>query len=863
MKLLRIEIENFGKLHRFTYEPGDGLNTICEENGWGKTTLAMFIKAMFYGLPASSRKKLDENDRRKYLPWQGGNFGGSLTMETEKGQFRVERFFGAKEADDSFRLTDLSTNLESHAYSEDIGAELFGIDADGFERSTYLSGRLPGSAENSSVKAKLTNLLEDVNDIGNYDIAAEILEKHRKFYQLTGNRGKIADLEADVNRAQIELADCKRARDTQETFEKELALHQQTLSQAETALKKISAELEQALLAKEQVALSDQKNAMLTSLAKKETRKREIQERFGGNPPESGAVADGHLILQNLQHDRAERQSRTLPDADRAELERLNEQLHGGIPETERERAQADEEGLRTAYARAQALREMTPTEPSRTFAGTGIPSEEAIDAAFDALNRAERLRGILNTSSGAKSASGNRPPLFPAGIGLGAIGLVLLLVGLVLRTAPLFLPCVIGGSALVLVGAVLLIVGLKNGSASDKKKIRTQNSVWQKDADEAERTVVSLLECYGIPAGDGDLRGGLNRLSRMAEQARNAEMQNSARAEQLAAAEREIQERQARLRAFLTYYGIPATQEIHEGLRVLSAKHTRLEQLKTADRNAAQSVALLTQRIADGERKLSAILDRFPGHVSQEPARILEEWNLLRAEYERLSREIREESDLLSDFIAKHPSLNAEQTATAGDVGDLRRQKQEQTEAVVALQRAVEEDRRKIDRLNDRTGQIPDLEDRIGRLEEEKKDAKEKLSAIRATAELLEAAKTSLSTRYLGGMQESFRKYLSMLTETDASRADLDVTFSVSMRDDGQSRELAYYSRGWRDMLQFCVRLSLTDALYAEGERPFLLLDDPFSNLDEERLAAAKKLLQKLSERYQILYLVCHADRT
>ena len=42
----------------------------------------------------------------------------------------------------------------------------------------------------------------------------------------------------------------------------------------------------------------------------------------------------------------------------------------------------------------------------------------------------------------------------------------------------------------------------------------------------------------------------------------------------------------------------------------------------------------------------------------------------------------------------------------------------------------------------------------------------------------------------------------------------------------------------------------------------PPIILDDPFVNLDERRLEAAKRLLVALAKKYQILYLVCHAER-
>ena len=111
--------------------------------------------------------------------------------------------------------------------------------------------------------------------------------------------------------------------------------------------------------------------------------------------------------------------------------------------------------------------------------------------------------------------------------------------------------------------------------------------------------------------------------------------------------------------------------------------------------------------------------------------------------------------------------------------------------------------------------------------------------------------------------MQESFSCYLSLVSEGEPPSAYLDVSFDVSVRDGGKSRVVQSYSRGWRDLLQFCARLSLIKALFAEGELPFLILDDPFVNLDQTHLAKARELLDRLSSEFQIVYLVCHEGRS
>lgn len=56
MRLISCTIENFGKLNNVTYDFTNDCNTICEDNGWGKSTLASFIRVMFLDLRMKPRK---------------------------------------------------------------------------------------------------------------------------------------------------------------------------------------------------------------------------------------------------------------------------------------------------------------------------------------------------------------------------------------------------------------------------------------------------------------------------------------------------------------------------------------------------------------------------------------------------------------------------------------------------------------------------------------------------------------------------------------------------------------------------------------------------------------------------------------
>ena len=171
-------------------------------------------------------------------------------------------------------------------------------------------------------------------------------------------------------------------------------------------------------------------------------------------------------------------------------------------------------------------------------------------------------------------------------------------------------------------------------------------------------------------------------------------------------------------------------------------------------------------------------------------------------------------------------------------------------------------EHKRRLDRLAEQTQEIPTLEDQVRSLTDELRDAQANLETLRRTAELLSAAKEALSTRYLDGMQRHFSHYRALTEGSEAPAATINTSLGISVRDGGKSRDLESYSRGSRDILQFCARLALTRAMFPEGELPFLLLDDPFVNLDEEHFSAVRALLDQLSREFQILYFVCHAGR-
>lgn len=238
MRILRLHIENFGSLHEIDMEFTEGFNVICRENGWGKSTLAAFIRAMFYGLPYTTKKSLRENDRKHYFPWQGGAFGGSLEFQTAEQVYRVERFFGAKDREDSFELYDLKTGLVSLEYTDRLGEELFGVDRAAYRRSSFLGQQDLVVDMNDSLGARLTHVEEDAGDMRNFERAVSSLEDKMKYFQKTGGRGQIGKLEEERRIIRDGLSGCLQCEDEIEECRSELASRKQLADEAKASIEK-------------------------------------------------------------------------------------------------------------------------------------------------------------------------------------------------------------------------------------------------------------------------------------------------------------------------------------------------------------------------------------------------------------------------------------------------------------------------------------------------------------------------------------------------------------------------------------------------------------------------------------------------
>ena len=169
-------IAQFGKWKDADFSFSPGKNSFLWDNGYGKTSFIYFFKLMFYGVSGDRKQDLEENERKHYMPFQGASFGGRIIFRIGEKRYRLERSFGLKKSEDSFRLFDENSGKESKDYSENIGEELFSLDAESFQRVCIISHEDLHFSMNSRMHAKLGNVAEDQEDMKKFQQVQTILK---------------------------------------------------------------------------------------------------------------------------------------------------------------------------------------------------------------------------------------------------------------------------------------------------------------------------------------------------------------------------------------------------------------------------------------------------------------------------------------------------------------------------------------------------------------------------------------------------------------------------------------------------------------------------------------------------------------
>ena len=283
----------------------------------------------------------------------------------------------------------------------------------------------------------------------------------------------------------------------------------------------------------------------------------------------------------------------------------------------------------------------------------------------------------------------------------------------------------------------------------------------------------------------------------------------------------------------------------------VLKKKRNDLARAREAYRELAGSLeAFLAELSIEPEPDLQAHLLRIRSHLQSYENSMQE----LLAAKER--KEAFETAENMAEILQEEPA------ETMQPLQEITGRLEEIAGRLEQLCEYMADDNRHLDELRAESDQTAETAERLSALRESYEAGLKKYERIKITREYLERAKISLTARYTEPIRKGLVKYYAFLTGEDAGRILVDANVGVTVDELGMQRDPRFFSAGYRDMIGVCLRMALVDAMYRE-DKPFVVFDDPFANLDDSRLAGALNLLRQAGREYQILYFTCHDSRT
>ena len=959
MKLIRCYVENFGGITNLSYEFSSKLNIVNEDNGWGKTTLAVFIKSMFYGMESTTKRNLDENERKKYMPWNGGRFGGNIEFEVNDRSYRIERYFGQRDREDYFALYDLSTNLLTDDFSDNLGEEIFKIDREAFERSIYIPQQQISVEANDSLSAKLTNILESDNDINKYEKAIARLDEASKIYRKKGDKGKISELESELRVVQRELNDCISREEPYEELRNLLQSKQQLKAEYENALNNIDFKIQNAGDYAELNAKKAHYDELVKDYEIKEKDLIPVEDFFANGIPEYDEVASYEEYARKLTGYRHAVMQNMVCDEDMEEYAKLQNLFSDGVPEDDALNKCEDAIDKITELdgdVKAYSLTEEENDEFIKLQKKYG-DCDDFESKYNDCTNKYKRYvelgSDIEHENSNLISLEAwkdhnvledaNSPIPKSNEILIGVTGIILIVIGVILIANMVDMGAIMLGMGVTIIAAFFLMYLRRRWVSPEEEKmiikneedILTTRTKINKLESERKRIKIELSDfsdkytdkhsMSGMMNALSDINSGYNVYKSLANKKKNNDkiivQIFEQLKEQISIVDNTIgrffdklgyssdndNESFTRITGVLSEDGsnqlvtedgvvsnktnnglvftvanednryniwklnkkISQEKKWREILRVIREKKMDYKMLNTKITTYEQNYSMMREI----EPSLFAFVSKYFDSVGQQEY----EDCLMRIkskvlELSRLMRELQTAGERIEKFVKENDFENMDKLLDEKcSIEILQKERIEVITKINDLRDECDLIKTRCSEFIDVITKKPELESEIDRIKNELNEANAKFNIFNMTKKYLDRAKEQFSARYLSGLNEGFIKYVKMLageleddegtTKKCLSTATLDTALNVKIEAYGTKKNVEYLSTGSRDLLGICSRLALVDAMY-ESEKPFLILDDPFVNLDEEKILNSLIFLEQVSEEYQIIYFACHPSR-
>lgn len=206
MYIKSIHITSFGPLKDRDIVLTPGLNIFEGANESGKSSVAMFIKFMLYGLSGKCTEG-EIPERKKYANWDTGCAAGTMLLSTGKGDYQIEREMYVPVGDGGRsnlqeRLVVINQSTGERCFRGEVPGEvLLGMTEQMFCNSVFVRQLGDNTIDGTGMTEAIENILLSGEEGLNSRKAVAVLDKERKaLLHKNGAGGQIYLLRQELRR---------------------------------------------------------------------------------------------------------------------------------------------------------------------------------------------------------------------------------------------------------------------------------------------------------------------------------------------------------------------------------------------------------------------------------------------------------------------------------------------------------------------------------------------------------------------------------------------------------------------------------------------------------------------------------------
>ena len=844
MKLLKCHIVGFGNWKNKTIDFQDGLTSVCEKNGFGKSSLASFIRAMFYGLERVTKAN---NERKRALPFDGSPCGGSLDFEWQGNQYSIERsFIGKTPKDDT--LICYKNGIETKELGEIPGNVVFGLDLDSFNRTIFISPTDLEISSSETLNAKMSHFVEGSSDGCDFSSVKESLEELKKKYKPQKNAETKGLLAIETNK----ISDLEMQETNLSNMKAAMPAKYEKLQELDKNISIIQEKNKKAVSHNALIKSWENYDREKEKIDEKEKEIQQLKDKYPLGMISLAEETSMKGLLEQYKLDGNTYANLKLSITEKEEYDNLKLRFEEDVP-TPSFLNKLQELVLAYSNEKSKEPLKLSLEESSliRLFDGRKVNLEglEKRMATYRSLKKEyDKEPDQISVPTEQKKIPLKTPLIF-------GLSLFILFSAMAILLGIFIHP---GCYSLFALSVVSLLIPAVYYFNEKKKKAVMPTSENQpnlrkkemgENLTELKINLSSTFKAFAVD--ENELEGSFalfkakyDSYLKTLQHEKDLNQTNEENRLSYLAKEKTLQEYFSRYH----YKG----NDYANLLMNLSSDAKKYLSYVQKEKQIEEQRKELENKIHEEGKKIKELVQKYN---MGDPNSYLNQLPIDRNALQNKENELRKQKEDLALFKEKEHLTERPSSLEGIDLNVLSKELEKAINNRQTLSSQIEEDERNISSLEDEVSSLSEEKDNLAKL---KKD----YEIVLKTLKTLTDAEESLKRRYISPVENQFKKYSQSLENALGEEIEMDTDFNVSFIRDGKRSGAEYLSSGEMTLCALAYRLAITDNIFEGKEKPFLILDDIFADLDETHIHMAKKFMESLSQNEQILYFTCHPSR-